>query len=126
ELLPKVDFLTLHVPGGDKTRSLVGARELALMKKTARVLNVARGGIVDEKALADALAAGTIAGAGVDVFSAEPIAADNPLVKAPNVVLTPHLGASTVEAQENVAVEAAQLIADFLLKIGRASCRERE
>jgi D-3-phosphoglycerate dehydrogenase len=86
------------------------------MKKTARVLNVARGGIIDEKALADALAAGTIAGAGIDVFSVEPITADNPLVKAPNVVLTPHLGASTVEAQENVAVEAAQLIADFLLK----------
>jgi D-3-phosphoglycerate dehydrogenase len=116
ELLPKVDFLTVHVPLSDETKSLIGTRELALMKKSARVLNVARGGIVDEKALAEALAAGTIAGAGVDVFSAEPIAADNPLLKAPNVVLTPHLGASTVEAQENVAVEAAQLIADFLLK----------
>ena len=116
ELLPRVDFLTVHVPLTDETKSLIGARELALMKKTARVLNVARGGIVDEQALAEALAAGTIAGAGVDVFSAEPIAADNPLLKAPNVVLTPHLGASTVEAQENVAVEAAQLIADFLLK----------
>ena len=115
ELLPKVDYLTLHVPGGAETKSLIGARELGLMKKTARVLNVARGGIIDEKALADALAAGTIAGAGVDVFSAEPIAADNPLVKAPNIVLTPHLGASTAEAQENVAVEAAQLIKDFLL-----------
>jgi D-3-phosphoglycerate dehydrogenase len=116
DLLPKVDFLTLHVPGGDETRSLIGARELGLMKKTARVLNVARGGIIDEKALADALAAGAIAGAGVDVFTAEPIAPDNPLLKAPNVVLTPHLGASTLEAQENVALEAAQLIADFLLR----------
>jgi len=116
ELLPLVDFLTIHVPLSDETKSLIGARELSLMKNSARVLNVARGGIVDETALADALAAGTIAGAGVDVFSAEPIAADNPLLKAPNVVLTPHLGASTVEAQENVAVEAAQLIADFLLK----------
>ncbi len=116
ELLPRVDFLTIHVPLSDETKSLIGARELALMKKSARVLNVARGGIVDERALADALAAGTIAGAGVDVFSAEPIAPDNPLLKAPNVVLTPHLGASTTEAQENVAVEAAQLIADFLLK----------
>ena len=116
DLLPKVDFLTLHVPGGDKTRSLIGARELGLMRKTARVLNVARGGIVDEQALADALAAGTIAGAGVDVFTAEPIVAENPLLKAPNIVLTPHLGASTLEAQENVAIEAAQLIADFLLK----------
>jgi D-3-phosphoglycerate dehydrogenase len=116
ELLPKVDFLTLHVPLGDDTRSLIGARELGLMKPTARVLNVARGGIVDERALADALASGTIAGAGVDVFTAEPIVPDNPLLKAPNVVLTPHLGASTLEAQENVALEAAQLLADFLLK----------
>ncbi|WP_439620613.1 phosphoglycerate dehydrogenase [Gemmata sp.] len=116
ELLPKVDFLTVHVPLSAETKSLIGPRELGMMKKTARVLNVARGGIIDEQALADALAAGTIAGAGIDVFSVEPIAADNPLVKAPNCVLTPHLGASTVEAQENVAVEAAQLIADYLLK----------
>jgi len=116
ELLPQVDFLTVHVQLSAETKSLIGARELGLMKKSARVLNVARGGIIDEKALADALAAGTIAGAGIDVFSVEPIVADNPLLKAPNIVLTPHLGASTVEAQENVAVEAAQLIADFLLK----------
>lgn len=116
ELLPQVDFLTVHVPLSDETKSLIGARELGLMRKSARILNVARGGIIDEKALADALAAGTIAGAGIDVFSVEPITPDNPLLKAPNVVLTPHLGASTVEAQENVAVEAAQLIADFLLK----------
>lgn len=116
DLLPRVDFLTLHVPLGAETKSLIGARELGLMRKTAGVLNVARGGIVDEAALADALAAGTIGGAGVDVFTAEPTTPDNPLLKAPNVVLTPHLGASTVEAQENVAVEAAQLIADFLLK----------
>jgi D-3-phosphoglycerate dehydrogenase len=116
DLLPRVDFLTVHVPLGDDTRSLIGARELGLMRPTARVLNVARGGIVDERALADALAAGTIAGAGVDVFTAEPVVPDNPLLKAPNVVLTPHMGASTLEAQENVALEAAQLIADFLLK----------
>jgi D-3-phosphoglycerate dehydrogenase len=114
DLLPKVDYLTLHVPLGADTKSLIGARELGLMKKSARILNVARGGIVDEKALADALAAGTIAGTGIDVFTAEPIVADNPLLKAPNIVLTPHLGASTLEAQENVAIEAAQLIADFL------------
>ena len=116
ELLPKVDFLTVHVPFSAETKSLIGARELGLMKKTACVLNVARGGIIDEQALADALTAGRIAGAGIDVFTAEPTAPDNPLLKAPNVVLTPHLGASTFEAQENVAVEAAQLIADFLLK----------
>jgi D-3-phosphoglycerate dehydrogenase len=116
ELLPRVDYLTIHVPLSEETKSLIGAKELTRMKKSARVLNVARGGIIDEQALADALKAGTIAGAGVDVFSTEPVPADNPLLKAPNVILTPHLGASTVEAQENVAVEAAQLMADFLLK----------
>jgi D-3-phosphoglycerate dehydrogenase len=115
-LLPQVDFLTLHVPNTPETKGMVGTRELGLMKKSAYVLNVARGGIIDEKALADALAAGVVAGAGVDVFTAEPTTPDQPLLKAPNVVLTPHLGASTVEAQENVAIEAAQLIADFLLK----------
>ncbi|MCS6866906.1 MAG: phosphoglycerate dehydrogenase [Gemmataceae bacterium] len=114
ELLPHVDFLTLHVPLAENTKSLIGARELSLMKKSARILNVARGGIVDEHALAAALAAGTIAGAGIDVFSTEPVPPDNPLLKAPNVVLTPHLGASTLEAQENVALEAAQLIVNFL------------
>jgi D-3-phosphoglycerate dehydrogenase len=116
ELLPRVDFLTIHVPLSAETKSLVGSRELGLMKPTACVLNVARGGIIDETALAEALKAGAIAGAGIDVFTVEPVAADNPLLQAPNIVLTPHLGASTVEAQENVAVEAAQLIADFLLK----------
>ena len=116
DLLPRVDFLTVHVALTPETKGLIGAKQLASMKKTARVLNVARGGIIDEQALADALKAGTIAGAGVDVFSTEPAPADNPLRGAPNIVLTPHLGASTAEAQENVAVEAAQLIADFLLK----------
>jgi D-3-phosphoglycerate dehydrogenase len=116
ELLPQADFLTLHIPLTAETRNRIGARELAMMKRTARVLNVARGGIIDEQALVEALRAGTIAGAGIDVFSVEPAPADHPLRTAPNVVLTPHLGASTVEAQETVALEAAQLIADFLLK----------
>lgn len=116
DLLPRVDFLTVHVPLSAETKALIGAKELARMKPSAVVLNVARGGIVDEAALAEALNAGTIAGAGIDVFGTEPTTADNPLLKATNIVLTPHLGASTVEAQENVAVEAAQLIADFLLK----------
>ncbi len=116
EMLPKVDFLTVHVPLTDETKGLIGAKELASMRKTARVLNVARGGIIDESALADALKTGVIAGAGIDVFSTEPPTPDNPLLSAPNIVLTPHLGASTVEAQENVAVEAAQLLADFLLR----------
>lgn len=116
ELLPQVDFLTLHVMATPETKGMIGAKQLGLMKKTAIVVNVARGGVIDEQALADALKAGTIGGAGVDVFTAEPTVPEQPLLKAPNVVLTPHLGASTVEAQENVAVEAAQLIADFLLK----------
>ncbi len=115
-MLPLVDFLTIHVPLTDETKSLIGAAELATMKPSARVLNVARGGIIDEAALADALAKNVIAGAGIDVFSSEPTTAANPLLTAPNVVLTPHLGASTMEAQESVAVEAAQLIIDFLHK----------
>lgn len=115
-MLPQVDFLTIHVPLTDETKCLIGASELAAMKPTARVLNVARGGIIDEVALAEALAKGTIAGAAIDVFSVEPAAADHPLRRAPNVILTPHLGASTLEAQETVAVEAAQLVADFLTK----------
>ena len=116
EMLPKVDYLTVHVPLTEETKGLISSTRLATMKRTARVLNVSRGGIIDEQALADALKAGTIAGAGIDVFSTEPPPADNPLLAAPNVVLTPHLGASTVEAQENVAVEAAQLLADYLLR----------
>jgi len=115
-LLPEVDFLTIHIPLTPETKHIIGAAQLAAMKPTARVLNVARGGIIDEAALAEALKAGTIAGAGIDVFAVEPSPANDPLRSAPNTVLTPHLGASTVEAQENVAVEAAQLIADFLLK----------
>ena len=116
ELLPRVDYLTLHVPLLPETRNLIGRAQLAAMKRTARVMNVARGGIIDEVALAEALHAKTIAGAAIDVFEAEPPPADHPLRGAPNCLLTPHLGASTVEAQENVALEAAQLVIDFLTK----------
>ncbi len=116
DLLPRCDFLTVHVPLSDETRSLIGARELERTKKGCRVLNVARGGIIDEEALIDALRSGQLAGAGLDVFSSEPLPADHPLRQAPHVVLTPHLGASTYEAQETVAREAAQLLIDFLLR----------
>jgi D-3-phosphoglycerate dehydrogenase len=116
ELLPRCDFLTVHTPLTAETKSLIGPRELGLLKPGCRLLNVARGGIIDEAALAEALRAGTVAGAGIDVFSQEPPPADHPLLKAPNVVLTPHLGASTVEAQESVAREAAQLLIDFLTR----------
>jgi D-3-phosphoglycerate dehydrogenase len=114
ELLARSDVVTLHVPKNKATAGMVGAAQLALMKPTAFLLNVARGGVVDEAALAQALEAGTIAGAGIDVYSSEPPAADNPLLAAPNTVLTPHLGASTAEAQVAVAEEAAQQVLEVL------------
>jgi D-3-phosphoglycerate dehydrogenase len=115
-LLPECDILTVHTPLTEETRDLIGASELGLMKKGARIINCARGGIIDEEALAAALRSGHIAGAAIDVYTQEPPPADHPLLKAPNVVTTPHLGASTVEAQESVALEAAQLLIDFLTK----------
>jgi D-3-phosphoglycerate dehydrogenase len=113
ELLPRCDFLTVHTPLTDETRDLIGARQLALLPKGARVLNCARGGIINETALADALRSGHLAGAALDVFIAEP-PGESALLTLPNVVVTPHLGASTVEAQTSVAREAAQLLIDFL------------
>jgi len=115
QLLPRCDFLTIHVPGGDETRNLIGADRLAKLKRGARVLNCARGGIINEEALAEALRSGHVAGAALDVFIQEP-PGDNPLLKLPNVVVTPHLGASTVEAQDAVAREAAQLLIGFLTR----------
>jgi D-3-phosphoglycerate dehydrogenase / 2-oxoglutarate reductase len=115
-LLPKVDFLTVHTPLSAETTNLIGAAQIALMKKGSRILNCARGGIINEQALADALASGHLAGAALDVFVQEPPPADHPLLKLPNVVVTPHLGASTTEAQESVALEAAQLLIDYLTK----------
>jgi D-3-phosphoglycerate dehydrogenase len=102
------------VPKTRDTANLISTAELASMKPDAYVINVARGGIVDEAALAQALADGTIAGAAVDVYSSEPPATDNPLLSAPNIILTPHLGASTAEAQTRVAVEAAEQVREVL------------
>jgi D-3-phosphoglycerate dehydrogenase len=107
-LLPVADFLTIHTPLIASTLDLISTEELVLMKKTAKVLNVARGGVYNEQALLDALEAGTIAGAGLDVFTSEPPAPGSPaeaLCQHPKVVATPHLGASTVEAQENVSLD---------------------
>jgi D-3-phosphoglycerate dehydrogenase len=115
-LLPRVDYLTVHTPLTAETTNLIGAREMALMRKGARVLNCARGGIVNEEALAEALQSGHLAGAAVDVFVQEPPPPEHPLLALPNVVVTPHLGASTTEAQESVALEAAQLLIDYLTK----------
>ncbi|HEX5269714.1 MAG TPA: phosphoglycerate dehydrogenase [Gemmataceae bacterium] len=113
-LLPRCDFLTVHVPGGPETRDMIGAAQLAKLPRGARVINCARGGIYNEEALAEALKSGHLAGAALDVFAQEPPPPDHPLLKMSNVVATPHLGASTVEAQTSVAREAAQLLIDFL------------
>ncbi|HWH23656.1 MAG TPA: phosphoglycerate dehydrogenase [Candidatus Limnocylindria bacterium] len=113
ELLRRADAITLHVPLTHATRGLIGSDELALMKPTAVLVNVARGGVVDETALAAALVAGRLAGAAVDVFEHEP-PTGSPLLEAPNTVLTPHLGASTEEAQARVAVETVQQVLDVL------------
>src|SRR6516164_8559375 len=115
QLLPRCDYLTVHTPLTEETRDLIGAAQLARMKRGARILNCARGGIINEDALAAALQSGHVAGAALDVFRQEP-PGDNALIKLANVVITPHLGASTIEAQESVALEAAQLLIDFLLR----------
>jgi D-3-phosphoglycerate dehydrogenase len=113
EIWSQCDYITLHTPLSAETRNLIGPRELARMRPGVRIINCARGGLIDEPALAEALTAGKIAGAAIDVFDPEPPPADNPLVKHPQVLVTPHLGASTEEAQISVAVEAARLLADF-------------
>lgn len=110
ELLHRSDVISVHVPLTASTRGMLGRAQIEATKPGAFVLNVARGGIVDEAALADALAAGHLAGAAVDVFSTEPMSADNPLRGAPNLVLTPHLGASTAEAQDRVGLEMAEQV----------------
>jgi D-3-phosphoglycerate dehydrogenase len=107
-LIESSDVISLHVPLNAETRGLIGDDALGRMKKSAFVLNVSRGGVVDESALARALTSGRIAGAGLDVYEHEPIAPDSPLLDAPNLVLTPHLGASTKEAQIQVALEVSR------------------
>ena len=114
-LLEASDYVTLHVPLIDETRHLIGKRELARMKPAAGLINAARGGIVDEAALADALRAGTIAAAALDVFETEPLPEDDPLRACPNLIMTPHVGASTPEAQREVAIEIARAVRDALL-----------
>ncbi len=115
ELLRRADFITLHTPLTDKTRNIINADSLKLTKKSLRLINCARGGLVDEAALHDALASGRIAGAALDVFVTEP-ATESPLFALPNVVCTPHLGASTSEAQENVALQIAEQMSDYLTR----------
>jgi D-3-phosphoglycerate dehydrogenase / 2-oxoglutarate reductase len=114
DLLKRADFITLHVPLTDQTRNILSREALAKTKKGVRIINCARGGLVDEQALAELLQSGHVAGAGFDVFSKEP-ATENVLFGLPNVVCTPHLGAATTEAQENVAIQVAEQMSNYLI-----------
>ncbi|MCK4860291.1 MAG: phosphoglycerate dehydrogenase [Rhodobacteraceae bacterium] len=114
DLLGRADFITLHLPKTDKTANLLSAERIAKIKKGAYLINCARGGLVDEDAVAEALKSGQLAGAAFDVYADEP-AKDNVLFGLPNVVCTPHLGAATNEAQENVALHVAEQMSDYLV-----------
>ncbi|MFN2564152.1 MAG: phosphoglycerate dehydrogenase [Gemmatimonadaceae bacterium] len=116
EVLDAADVLTVHTPLTEETTGMIGRRELARLRPGSYVANLARGGIVDDQALVGALESGHVRGAVLDVFATEPPPADHPLRRAPNVVLTPHIGASTAEAQRNVAVDACIAVRDALLR----------
>lgn len=119
ELLAKSDFISLHIPYDAARGPTLGAAEFARMKKGVRIVNCARGGVVDESALLQALESGQVAGAALDVFATEPPAPGDPLVGAVNVCLTPHIGAATAEAQERVGGEAAQIVIEFAKTAGK-------
>jgi len=114
ELVRRADFLTVHVPANETTRNMVGRSLFAQMKRGVYLVNCARGGIVDESALATALQDGTLAGAAMDVFSTEPVRADHPLLALDNFLATPHLGASTEEGQLACANQLAEQLVEFL------------
>ena len=114
ELLRASDLVTLHVPLTDETRRMIGAREIAQMKKSAVLVNTCRGGVVDEAALYEAMKAGQLFGAGLDVWDVEPPPQDHPLLSLPNVVATPHVAGNTFETQERSAVWVARQAVDFL------------
>ncbi len=116
-LLSRADFVTLHTPLTDETRNILSRDRLENAKKGIRIINCARGGLIDEAALKDCLTSGQVAGAALDVFAVEP-AKENPLFGAPNFICTPHLGASTTEAQVNVALQVAEQMADYLVNGG--------
>jgi D-3-phosphoglycerate dehydrogenase len=115
DVFARADFLTVHTPLTAETRGLVGRQAFAHMKKGVRIINCARGGLVDETALYEAIQDGTVAGAALDVFEQEPPAVDNPLIGLDEVIVTPHLGASTTEAQQGVAFTVAEQMRDYLL-----------
>jgi D-3-phosphoglycerate dehydrogenase / 2-oxoglutarate reductase len=114
EIYRKADFITMHTPITKATRHMISVDELAIMKDGVRIINCARGGLIDEAALVDAIQSGKVAGAALDVFEEEPVVC-NPLCGLPNVIVTPHLGASTEEAQVNVAVQVAEQVANALM-----------
>ena len=114
DLLARADIITLHTPLTDATRNMISREALAKTARGVRIINCARGGLVDELALAEAIESGHVAGAALDVFETEP-ATQSPLFGLENVVCTPHLGAATAEAQENVALQIAEQMSDFLL-----------
>lgn len=115
DLLERADLITVHVPLTDETRGLIGAEAIAAMKPTAYLINAARGGVVDEMALAAALESGKLAGAALDVFEEEPVRADHPLLSFENVVAVPHLGAATKEAQASSGLEICKAVRDALI-----------
>ncbi len=115
EVLARADFLTVHTPLTAETRGIVGADAFAKMKSGVRIINCARGGLIDEKALYQAIKSGKVDGAALDVFEHEPPPGDHPLLQLDEVIVTPHLGASTTEAQEGVALTVAEQMRDFLL-----------
>ncbi|HEY0159248.1 MAG TPA: phosphoglycerate dehydrogenase [Thermoanaerobaculia bacterium] len=114
QLLAQADIITVHTPATDETRGMIGAAEFARMKDGVIVLNIARGGIYDEQALADALNSGKVAGAAVDVYVDEPPGQDHPLLNAKNIILSPHIGANTIEAQDRVAVQTSEMVLEAL------------
>jgi D-3-phosphoglycerate dehydrogenase len=118
-LLAESDFISLHIPYDPAVGPAIGERELAQMKAGVRIINCARGGVVDEAALVRALETGRVAGAALDVFVTEPPAADGPILRQANVSLTPHIGAATEEAQARVGDEAARIVIEFAHKAGK-------
>lgn len=114
EIAEQADFITVHTPLTNETRGIIGSAQFALMKKGVRIINCARGGIVDEGALVEAIEQGIVAGAAFDVFVDEPPAADHPFLNNPKIIVTPHLGASTIEAQENVAIDVSEEVLHIL------------
>jgi D-3-phosphoglycerate dehydrogenase len=118
DLLERSDYISVHTPLTEETRHMISDAQFAVMKKGVRIVNCARGGIIDEVALIKAIKDGRVVGAAMDVFEKEPLAQDSELLKLENVIVTPHLGASTEEAQVNVAIEVAEIVRDALLGKG--------